>query len=76
MLPKRLSDSFTHNQGPEEEGDGLVELQDVEKDHESRDEKLQPCGRHVCGFNCHSKTYQGHKQGPLRKSTQREREGE
>lgn len=30
---KMLAHSFTHNQGPEEEGDGLVELQDVEEDH-------------------------------------------
>lgn len=30
---KMLSHSFTYNQGPEEEGDGLVELQDVEHHH-------------------------------------------
>lgn len=30
---KMLSHSFTYNQGPEEEGDGLVEPQDVEEDH-------------------------------------------
>lgn len=60
-VAKILSPSFTHNQRPEEEGDGLVELQDVEEDHQRGDEELQPCGRHVLGFKSHCKANHGRK---------------
>lgn len=71
---KVLSHSFTHNQGPKEEGDGLVELHDVEQDRQRSDEKLQPCSRHVLGFKCHSEANQDHQEGPLNQNTHKEKE--